>query len=115
MVHFRRADQRREGPIVGVERVRSGWAQTQQKLARVREEVRRCLGNFILEEDEQTLEGVVLAALAARDGSSGPGQSRRVHAGTAHPELGFDLWVVCAETEVTAAVGNQLLDPATRS
>src|SRR5213596_2595070 len=41
----------------------------QRKLAPVQEEVRRRLGNFILGEDEQTLEGVVLAALAARGGS----------------------------------------------
>src|SRR5271167_4799327 len=41
----------------------------QQKLAPVEAEVRRRLGNFILGEDDQTLEGVVLAALAAREGS----------------------------------------------
>jgi nicotinamide-nucleotide amidase len=41
----------------------------ERKLAPVQTEVRRRLGNFILGEDDQTLEGVVLAALAARDGS----------------------------------------------
>jgi len=41
----------------------------QRKLAPVQEEVRKRLGNFILAEDHQTLEGAVLAALAARDGS----------------------------------------------
>src|SRR5258708_38059291 len=41
----------------------------EHKLAPVQEEVRRRLGNFILGEDDQTLEGVVLAALAAREGS----------------------------------------------
>jgi nicotinamide-nucleotide amidase len=41
----------------------------ERKLAPVQEEVRRRLGNFILAEDDQTLEGVVLAALAARNGS----------------------------------------------
>ena len=41
----------------------------QRKLAPVEEEVRRRLGNFILGEDHQTLEGVVLNALAAREGS----------------------------------------------
>jgi nicotinamide-nucleotide amidase len=41
----------------------------QAKLAPVEEEVRKRLGNFILGEDDQTLEGVVLAALAARDGT----------------------------------------------
>src|SRR6266403_1816791 len=36
------------------------------KLAPVQEEVRKRLGNFILGEDDQTLEGVVLAELTAR-------------------------------------------------
>jgi nicotinamide-nucleotide amidase len=40
-----------------------------RKLAPVVAEVRKRLGNFILAEDDQTLEGVVLRALAARDGS----------------------------------------------
>ena len=40
-----------------------------RKLAPVEAEVRRRLGNFILGEDEQKLEGVVLDALARRDGS----------------------------------------------
>jgi nicotinamide-nucleotide amidase len=44
-------------------------ADIERKLAPVQAEVRRRLGNFILGEDNQTLEGVVLAALAARDGS----------------------------------------------
>src|ERR1700756_1666827 len=39
-----------------------------RKLAPVEAEVRRRLGNFILGEDDQTLEGVVLAELTARDG-----------------------------------------------
>jgi nicotinamide-nucleotide amidase len=39
------------------------------KLAPVQAEVRRRLGNFILAEDDQTLEGVVLAELAAQEGS----------------------------------------------
>ena len=41
----------------------------ERKLAPVQAEVRRRLGNFILAEDDQTLEGVVLAALTGRDGS----------------------------------------------
>ena len=41
----------------------------ERKLAPVQAEVRKRLGNFILAEDDQTLEGVVLAALAERDGS----------------------------------------------
>jgi len=40
-----------------------------RKLAPVEAEVRKRLGNFILGEDEQKLEGVVLDALAARSGS----------------------------------------------
>src|SRR5436305_6861578 len=40
-----------------------------RKLAPVEEEVRKHLGNFILGEDDQTLEGVVLASLAERDGT----------------------------------------------
>jgi nicotinamide-nucleotide amidase len=40
-----------------------------RKLAPVEAEVRKRLGNFILGEDDQTLEGVVLDALAARAGS----------------------------------------------
>jgi len=40
-----------------------------RKLAPVEAEVRKRLGNFILGEDDQTLEGVVLDALAARGGS----------------------------------------------
>ena len=39
------------------------------KLAPVEGEVRKRLGNFILAEDEQTLEGVILSALTARQGS----------------------------------------------
>jgi nicotinamide-nucleotide amidase len=41
----------------------------QRKLAPVMAEVRKRLGNFILAEDDQTLEGVVLAALTARHGT----------------------------------------------
>src|SRR5246500_5226935 len=41
----------------------------QRKLSPIEAEVRKRLGNFILGEDNQTLEGVVLAALAERDGT----------------------------------------------
>jgi competence/damage-inducible protein CinA-like protein len=44
-------------------------ADIRAKLAPVEQEVRKRLGNFILGEDDQTLESVVLAALAARQGS----------------------------------------------
>ncbi|PYN95873.1 MAG: damage-inducible protein CinA [Candidatus Rokuibacteriota bacterium] len=40
-----------------------------KKLEPVEREVRKRLGNFILAEDDHTLEGVVLGALAARQGS----------------------------------------------
>ena len=40
-----------------------------RKLAPVEQEVRKRLGNFILGEDHQTLEGVVIAELSARRGS----------------------------------------------
>jgi len=40
-----------------------------RKLAPVEAEVRKRIGNFILAEDDQTLEGIVLAALASRQGS----------------------------------------------
>jgi nicotinamide-nucleotide amidase len=41
----------------------------QRKLAPVQAEVRKRLGNFIMGEDDQTLEGVVLAEMTAREGS----------------------------------------------
>ncbi len=41
----------------------------QRKLQPVQTEVRKRLGNFIMAEDDQTLEGVVLAALTARQAS----------------------------------------------
>ena len=44
-------------------------ADIERKLAPVQAEVRRRLGNFILGEDDQTLEGVVLAELASQAGS----------------------------------------------
>jgi nicotinamide-nucleotide amidase len=44
-------------------------ADIERKLAPVVAEVRKRLGNFILAEDEDTLEGVILKALAERGGS----------------------------------------------
>nr|UXE44797.1 nicotinamide-nucleotide amidohydrolase PncC [uncultured bacterium] len=41
----------------------------QRRLAPVQAEVRKRLGNFILAEDDQTLEGVVLASLTAQQGT----------------------------------------------
>src|SRR5471032_1463763 len=44
-------------------------ADVHRKLAPVAAEVRKRLGNFILAQDDQTLEGVVLAALTAKQGT----------------------------------------------
>jgi nicotinamide-nucleotide amidase len=44
-------------------------ADVRAKLAPVEQEVRKRLGNFILAEDEQTLEGVVIKELADRHGT----------------------------------------------
>jgi nicotinamide-nucleotide amidase len=44
-------------------------ADVDRKLAPVEAEVRKRVGNFILAEDDKTLEGVILAALAERNGS----------------------------------------------
>src|SRR5205085_5083891 len=40
-----------------------------RKLAPIEEEVRKRFGNFILAEDDRTLEGVVLEALASGEGT----------------------------------------------
>ena len=44
-------------------------ADIRKKLEPVEQEVRKRIGNFIMAEDEQTLEGVVLSALTSRQGS----------------------------------------------
>jgi competence/damage-inducible protein CinA-like protein len=44
-------------------------ADIRTKVAPVEREIRKRLGNFILAEDDQTLEGVVLSELAARQGT----------------------------------------------
>jgi nicotinamide-nucleotide amidase len=44
-------------------------ADVERRLAPVQAEVRKRLGNFILAEDDQTLEGVILAALTERGGT----------------------------------------------
>ena len=44
-------------------------ADIRQKLVPVEQEVRKRLGNFILAEDDQTLEGVILGELTGRGGS----------------------------------------------
>ncbi|HYZ21667.1 MAG TPA: CinA family nicotinamide mononucleotide deamidase-related protein [Rhodopila sp.] len=47
----------------------TGPSDVQRKLDPVIAEVRRRLGNFIIAEDDQTLEGVILQALAEQDGT----------------------------------------------
>jgi nicotinamide-nucleotide amidase len=49
--------------------------EVRRKLAPVEAEVRKRVGNFILAEDDQTLEGVVLQALAARSGTLATAES----------------------------------------
>ncbi|MGH7334239.1 MAG: CinA family protein, partial [Candidatus Rokuibacteriota bacterium] len=44
-------------------------ADIREKLGPVEQEVRKRLGNFVMAEDDQTLEGVILAELASRQGS----------------------------------------------
>src|SRR5437867_2819060 len=83
-----------------------------KKLEPVEREVRRRLGNFILAEDDHTLEGVVLGALTSRQGSlsvietftSGQIAARFAHLPGA--EKVFRRGVVARElSEVCAAVG----------
>src|ERR1700704_1568570 len=45
-----------------------------RKLAPIAAEVKQRLGNFIIAEDDQTLEGVVLAELTKRQGGGGAGE-----------------------------------------
>jgi len=82
------------------------------KLEPVEREVRKRLGNFIMAEDDQTLEGVVLGALASRQGSlsivetftSGQIAARIAHLPGA--ERVFRRGVVARDLgEVCAAVG----------
>jgi nicotinamide-nucleotide amidase len=47
----------------------TGLSDVQRKLDPVIAEVRRRLGNFIIAEDDETLEGVILQALAGQDGT----------------------------------------------
>jgi nicotinamide-nucleotide amidase len=90
-----------------------------RKLAPVEREVRARLGNFIMAEDDQTLEGVILEALAARKGSlsivetftSGQVAARLAHLPGA--EKIFRRGVVARDlAEVCAAVGLERTAPA---
>lgn len=90
-----------------------------RKLGPVEQEVRKRLGNFILAEDDQTLEGVILGALTSRQGSlsivetftSGQIAARIAHLPGA--ETVFRRGVVARElAEVYAAVGLESAPPA---
>src|SRR5499427_1179153 len=82
------------------------------KLAPVEAEVRKRLGNFIMAEDEQTLKGVILSALTARQGSltvvetftSGQIAARFAHLPGAEAVFGRGL-VARDLAEICAAVG----------
>jgi nicotinamide-nucleotide amidase len=84
----------------------------ERRLAPVQAELRKRIGNFIVAEDDQTLEGVVLAALAARQASlsvvemftSGQIASRIAHLPGA--DTVFRRGIVARElAQITAAVG----------
>jgi nicotinamide-nucleotide amidase len=82
------------------------------KLAPVEQEIRKRLGNFILAEDDQTLEGVVLSELTSRQGTLSIVEtftSGQIAARVAHlpgAEQVFRRGVVARElAEVCAAVG----------
>ena len=92
-----------------------------RKLAPVTVEVKCRLGNFIIAEDDQTLEGVVLAALATAGGSlaivetftSGQIAARLAHLPAA--EKIFRRAIVAREpAEIAAAVGLAAFDQITR-
>jgi nicotinamide-nucleotide amidase len=89
------------------------------KVAAVEREVRKRLGNFIVAEDDETLEGVVLEALASRHASlatvetvTGGGIAARI-APLAGAERVFRRGIVARElAEVHAAVGLACVSPA---
>ena len=90
-----------------------------RKLAPVEREVRRRLGNFILAEDDQTLEGVVVAALAGRGASLSTVETftgGQIAARVAHlpgAERVFRRGLVARElAEVWAAAGVEGAPPA---
>jgi nicotinamide-nucleotide amidase len=94
-------------------------ADIRQKLVPVEQEVRKRLGNFIMAEDDQTLEGVILAELASRQGSlsivemftSGQIAARIGHLPGA--ERVFRRGIVARDlAEVWAAVGGAGAPPA---
>jgi nicotinamide-nucleotide amidase len=90
-----------------------------RKLEPVEREVRIRLGNFILGEDDQTLEGVILATLASRQGSLSIVETftgGQIAARVAHlpgAEKVFRRGIVARDlTEIRAAVGLESASPA---
>ena len=96
-----------------------------KKLAPVEREVRKRIGNFILGEDDQTLEGVVLAELAKRQGTlatvetftSGQIAARIAHLPGAEKifkrgVVSRDLAEICAAVGLDAAAASGELTPA---
>jgi nicotinamide-nucleotide amidase len=96
-----------------------------KKLAPVEREVRKRIGNFILGEDDQTLEGVVLAELAKRQGTlatvetftSGQIAARIAHLPGAEKifkrgVVSRDLAEICAAVGLDAASASGALTPA---
>ncbi len=97
----------------------SDMEEVRRKLAPVEAEVRRRLGNFILAEDDQTLEGVVLAALARAEGSLAVVETftgGQIAARLAHlpgAETIFRRGTVARDArEIAAAVGLAAVPPA---
>ena len=89
-----------------------------RKLAPVEAEVRRRIGNFVLAEDEQTLEGVILSALGSRQDSlalvetftSGQIAARLAHLAGAETivrrgTVSRDLGEVCAAVGLPSSAG----------
>jgi nicotinamide-nucleotide amidase len=96
-----------------------------RKLAPVEQEVRKRIGNFILGEDDQTLEGVVLAELAKCSGTlavvetftSGQIAARVAHLPGAEKifkrgVVSRDLAEICAAVGLDAAAASGELTPA---
>ena len=96
-----------------------------EKLAPVEQEVRKRIGNFILGEDDQTLEGVVLAELAKCQGTlatvetftSGQIAARIAHLPGAEKifkrgVVSRDLAEICAAVGLDAASASGALTPA---
>jgi nicotinamide-nucleotide amidase len=93
-------------------------ADIERKLAPVQAEVRKRLGNFILAEDDETLEGVIIAALAKIHGSLAVVEtftSGQIAARVAHlpgVEKIFRRGVIARDlAEIAAAVRAGAVDP----